>query len=107
MTTAEYLLPLTFIERARFVLRNNRKVLGEWHVYTRDALPESLWVDAERPGLYRPMTADEIDAVLDSTKRVACVSIHPDRASVDKLSGAYPEGVTGYAIARAIRGLDG
>jgi len=89
------LMPLRIIERMGFVLRNNRKVAGEWLVYERSALPVPCpWV-----------ASAVLDSMLDHSKGTGAVRIEDYK--VVALHGRLPEGVTIEAIRRAACELDG
>lgn len=95
MTTSAEMMSLQIIERRRFVLRNNRKVAGEWLVYGRDALPVS----------HPFITNAEMDQNLDRSK--ICGTAVIENETMARLPRRLPEGVTPEDIRRAILGLDG
>jgi hypothetical protein len=93
------MLPLQIKERKNFIVRNNRKVAGEWLVYQRSALPVPCpWASNE-----------ELDALLDRTKGTGSIVVRdtPQKGLEVVHCGRLPEGVTPRDVMRAIFGLDG
>jgi hypothetical protein len=93
------MMPLLIRERKNFVIRNNRKVVGEWHVYQRSALPTPCpWVSNE-----------ELDALIDHAKGTGSIEVRdtPQNGPEVVRCGRLPEGVTAKDVLRAIYELDG